>query len=78
MSTPTRIQPKRPTTRIRRKNPRVLAMRTRLEAMSLTAFRQLEEQIREFEATGIQGDRLIGFLNDDAMRDAPVKSKLAA
>lgn len=78
MSLPTRIQPKRPTTRIRRKNPRVMAMRTRLEAMSLTAFRQLEKQIREFEATGVQGESLMGFLNDDTLHDASVEPQLAA
>lgn len=78
MQCQTSIQPKRPTTRIRRSDPTVLAMRAQLESMPYASFLRLAEQLRDFEETGIQGDDLKSFLGEHAAIGMPIEIPLAA
>ena len=77
MQFPARIQPKRPTTRIRRNDPTVVAMRSQLETLSSDAFRRLEAELRAYEASGVEGDLLKGLV-EQAANDATIEYKLAA
>lgn len=77
MQFPIRIQPQRPTIRTRRSDPRVLAFRTQLEALSTAELRQLEDELHQFEVTGVAGSHLAGVLSTDASANG-VEQQVAA
>ena len=69
MQFPQRIQPKRPTTRIRRNDPNVVAMRAQLESLSAAALRRLEDELRGYAANGVEGAMMTGLVAQAAATD---------
>ncbi|MEO0699542.1 MAG: hypothetical protein AAFY81_07470 [Pseudomonadota bacterium] len=74
MQFPQRIQPKRPTTRIRRNDPNVVAMRAQLESLSADALRRLEDELRGYDANGVEGAMMKGLV----AQAAATEQRLAA